>query len=535
MSGVTEVRENLPGSADILLGYQKTLLATVAANAVTVYEKSRRIGVTWAIASQAVLTSGAARDAGGMDTLYIGYNLDMAREFIDTCGAWVRAIDKAAGAVSEFLLRDGDRDIQAFRISFDSGFEIVALASRPRSLRGRQGFVIIDEAAFHDDLLEVMKAALALLIWGGKLLVISTHDGAANPFGELVDDIRKGRKPYALLRTTFDDALDDGLFERVCLKTKRIPTPEGKAAWIAEIRAFYGEGADEELDVIAKQGTGVFLSTSMIERRMEAGIPVIRWSQPNTFAEEPEAVREADTNDFLETEIRPLLAALTIPYRSYFGMDFGRSGDLSVIWLIQLLTNMQRRPPFIVELRNIPFEQQRQILFYILARLPRFMGGIMDATGNGSYLAEVAAQRFGFSRIKQLKLSESWYREFSPKLKAAFEDGTTVLPQDAEILGDHRAIKIVRGVPQVIREGKRAGKGEDKASGGQRHGDSAIAHMLAYAATLLDIPDLDAIEISGAEAASLRALKDGPVGREPDDVLFPGGDAEDSDWGGYLE
>ena len=33
---------------------------------------------------------------------------------------------------------------------------------------GQQGFVLIDEAAFHDDLGEVLKAAFALLIWGGK-------------------------------------------------------------------------------------------------------------------------------------------------------------------------------------------------------------------------------------------------------------------------------------------------------------------------------------------------------------------------------
>lgn len=65
--------------------------------------------------------------------------------------------------------------IAAGRFTFASGFEIVALSSKPRGLRGRQGYVIIDEAAFHDDLPEVLKAAMALLMWGGKVLVISTH------------------------------------------------------------------------------------------------------------------------------------------------------------------------------------------------------------------------------------------------------------------------------------------------------------------------------------------------------------------------
>jgi len=124
----------------VLLPYQQELVRAVAEHSVTVYEKSRRIGATWGVGAQAVLTAGAARDQRGMD-----------------------------GEIGEFLFSDQEdkgmeRHIAAFRIKFASGFEILALASRPRSLRGRQGFVIIDEAAFHDDLQALLKAALALLI-----------------------------------------------------------------------------------------------------------------------------------------------------------------------------------------------------------------------------------------------------------------------------------------------------------------------------------------------------------------------------------
>jgi len=159
--------------AGVLLPYQQQLLRTVAANSVTWCEKSRRTGATWALAADGVLSSGVARTAGGMDTLYIGYNLDMAREFIDACGDWARAFMPAIAEAEEFLFKDAaqpgeaDQFIQAFRIRFASGFEITALSSKPRSLRGRQGKVIIDEAAFHDDLEELLKAAFALLIWGG--------------------------------------------------------------------------------------------------------------------------------------------------------------------------------------------------------------------------------------------------------------------------------------------------------------------------------------------------------------------------------
>ncbi|EPY00872.1 Mu-like prophage FluMu protein GP28 [Magnetospirillum fulvum] len=512
---------------EILLGYQKRLLATVAANAVTVCEKSRRIGVTWGIGAQAVLMAGAERAAGGMDVLYIGYNLDMAREFIAVCGQWAKAFGKAASEVGEFLFRDGDDDIQAFRVNFGSGFEIVALASRPRSLRGRQGFVIIDEAAFHDDLGELLKSALALLIWGGKVLVISTHDGAANPFNELVEECRKGRKPYALLRITFNDALDDGLYERVCLKKGETPTPQGKVAWEAEIRAFYGDDADEELDVNPKQGTGVYLPTWLIESRMADGIPVVRWSQPDAFAQFAEHLRIAETKDFCEGMLKPLLERMNPDLQSFFGWDFARKGDLSVKWPVQLMPNLVRRPPFILELRNIPFEQQKQVGFYVVRRLPRFMAGALDATGNGAYLAEVMAQEFGFDRIAQIHLSEAWYRDAMPKFKAAFEDGTTVLPKDADTLSDHKSIRLVRGVPVIPREGKAGGKGEDKKQSAMRHGDSAVAHVLADFATRMDTPDMDACEASGdhREAAEL--------GHASGDGWSGWGDGGNDSWEGF--
>ena len=66
---------------------------------------------------------------------------------------------------------------------------MVALPSVPRALRGKQGLVIVDEAAFHGELAEVIKSALALLMWGGQVVIVSTHNGVANPFNLLLDDV----------------------------------------------------------------------------------------------------------------------------------------------------------------------------------------------------------------------------------------------------------------------------------------------------------------------------------------------------------
>lgn len=467
----------------VLLPYQQELLA--CRDEVVVVEKSRRIGISWAAAAEAVTVSSAARGQGGDDALYVGYTREMAEEFIEDCVFWSRHLAAFAGTVpeiEEYVFEDetpeGKRSIQAFRIRFKSGFKIAALSSRPRGLRGRQGFVIVDEAAFHDDLEELLTAAFALLMWGSRVWVISTHNGADNPFNELIQDIRAGAAPYKLLRFEFDHAVRQGLYRRICLVRGIEWTPAGEAEWVARIRSIYRDKAAQELDVIPSQGGGVWLPLSLLEMAAAAGadIPVLRWQVPDAFAEMSEAMREAECRDWLERHVAPLLAELADDSPSYFGMDFGRTGHLSVIWPVRLLRRMERRAPFVIELRNVPFEQQRQVLFYVVDRLPRFSGGAMDAGGNGSYLAEVAWQRYGTGRIERVKFTVEWYREHMPPYKAAMQDGEMPLPRDRDIIADHRAIVMEKGVARVPEK-------PSKGRGGDRHGDAAIAGVLAHYAT----------------------------------------------------
>lgn len=122
---------------DVLLPYQKTWLGDKSP--VKVVEKSRRIGLTWAQALDDVLkASTSGRE--GMDVLYISFNQDMTREYIDTCAEWAKKLQVVAGKVNEDIFRDGDeREIKAFRIDFASGHKILALSNRPSNLRGKQG------------------------------------------------------------------------------------------------------------------------------------------------------------------------------------------------------------------------------------------------------------------------------------------------------------------------------------------------------------------------------------------------------------
>jgi phage FluMu gp28-like protein len=500
--------------SSVLLGYQSEIVRQCERHDVVVVEKSRRTGATWGAAADAVLRSASTRADGGMDTLYMGTSHDMAKEFIDAAANWARLFEKAVLATGDIIFDDGsDKGVQALKIDFASGFSIVALSSKPRSLRGRQGFAVLDEAAFVDNLAELIKAAMAFLIWGGKVLIISTHNGAENPFNQLIVDIRAQRLRYGLVRFDLDDALKDGLFERICLINAHKHgewTPEKEADWRDKLISDYGDGADEELYCIPSQGSGAWLPGPLIEARM-VDAPVLRLSFPESFTMEPEHRRRAEIQRWIDDELAPVMASTLDPaLQSGFGMDVGRHRDLSVLCPMQMTRVMRRVIPFMVELARVPFQQQEQIRDAIVRRLPRFIGGRIDATGIGASLAESGTQNFGESMIG-VKFSTEWYRTEMPPVKAAFEDDAIAIPRDAEIGADLRAFKIIKGIASLPALRTAAG------AGGTRHGDAGIAIALAYSATRLPFVPYSYQAVTASGPVALDGPRGMGAGRHHDD------------------
>lgn len=487
--------------ASVLLPYQQAWVEDSAD--LKIAEKSRRTGLTWGEAADAVLTASAAKSAGGTNHFYVGSNREMAIEFIDACAMWARAFNRAAGAIEEEILKDEDKDILTFNIRFASGFKIQALSSRPSNLRGRQGNVTIDEAAFHDKLAEVLKAALALTMWGAKVRLISTHNGVDSLFNELIQDARVGRKRYSVHRITLDDACEQGLYQRICQVRGKTWTLAAEAQWKDNLLADTAtrEDALEEYYCVPKSGGGAYLSRALIESRM-IDAPVVRFEGSAEFNATPEHLRAAEMRDWCERELQPLLACLAPDDQHCFGEDFGRSGDLTVIAPMVITRRLRREVPFMVELRNVPFKQQEQVLYYIVDRLPRLQGGALDARGNGQYLAEQAIERYGASLIDAVMLSQGWYLDAMPRFKAAFEDDELSIPRDREVGDDLRALEVIRGVPRLP-------DGNTGSSAKKRHGDAAIALVMAYSASLSDRAPIDFIPVPGSHrGADISALDD---------------------------
>ena len=490
---VREIRTDFnPLDEGVLMKHQAECLSLP--HSIIAHPKGRRTGITFAWALNSTIIAASRKDAGGDNVFYIGDTKEKGLEFIGYCAKFSRLIAEAQGQgisnIEEFLFADQDdagnsKHITAYRIRFSSGFQITALSSRPANIRGLQGIVIIDEAAFHADVQGVLDAATALLIWGGRIIVISSHNGKNNPFNQFCRDIEEGRygDDAVVFTVTFDDAVANGLYERVCMMKGTEPTAEGKEKWYSKIRNSYGPrkaAMREELDAIPRDGAGVAIPGIWIENAMPEEMPVVRLTLDDGFVDEPEEERKAWCNDWIEKNIAPLTHSLNDAEQHVFGQDFARHRDFSIINPMSIRQNKRRVCPWMVEMQNVPTRQQEQILWYIISRLPNFRGGAMDATGSGQTLAEYTADKFGHKLIHQIILNRAWYGLWMPKMIQWFEDGVIELPRDANIEQDLRAIVDVDGIKMVPQVRQRDMKEPELF----RHGDSAISLCLAGFASL---------------------------------------------------
>ncbi|EIF5109609.1 hypothetical protein [Escherichia coli] len=484
----TSIGDARPDQEPVFLPYQQRWF--LDDSNIVIGQKSRRTGITWAEAGRNVINAAKPRKRGGRNTFYVGTRQEMALEYIAAVALFARAFNKLAQAdVYEQAFWDSEKkeEILTYMVRFPrSGLKVQALSSRPSNLRGLQGDVVIDEAAFHEGLRELLKAAMAMRIWGCRVRIISTHNGVDNYFNELIQDVLAGRKNYSLHTITLDDAIADGLYRRICYVTDQEWSPKAEIAWRESLYrdATTREDADEEYGCIPKKSGGAYIPHALIEMAMLRDIPILTFEAPDDFISRAAWLRESEVLTWCEEHLKPLLEALNPRSRFSFGEDFARTGDLSCFVLLEITESLAKREVFRVELRNLPYAQQEQVMMYILTRVPALTGAAFDATGNGGYLAEAALLAFGPDIIDCVMLSPKWYGEWMPKLKAEFEDQNILVARHQTTLDDLRHVKVVNGIPQIDK-----GRTKDQnatAVNARRHGDFAVALCMANRASYME-------------------------------------------------
>ena len=544
--------------AGVLMAHQSEWIRMQEGLDIAVCEKGRRTGITFAQALADTITAASAKDAGGDNVWYMADTKEKGLEFIGYVAKFAPIIARGqASRIEQHIFQDQQpdgtsRQIQAFRVRFASGFRITALSSRPENIHGLQGVVDLDEAALHKDVAKVLESATALLIWGGRIRVWSTHRGKKNPFNQLVQDVQAGRygKKAGVIRISFDDAVSNGLYERVCAMRGKAATAEGKKEWYTAIRSAYGPrkaAMREELDVIPRDGDGSAIPSVWIDRAMPEVRPVLRLVFDDDFPKRSEKEREIWCSVWIATTLLPVLRAAVAGFtgRWAIGMDFARHRHFSVIKPAKVGQDLRRDVPFLIEMANAPTRQQEQILWALLDALKEGFPGRWsfagDATGPGQTLMEYTGDRYGRAEldtetgryiggpIHEVTLSRPWYGEWMPKYIALFEDGFLSLPRDASLEDDHRAVEYVDGIPMVPRLERKDLQDPELV----RHGDGAIAGVLMQFAALNHVTSVPIeFQAAGARAYIGDGRADGVATVVTDDAF--GTVSGGNDFGGFA-
>jgi phage FluMu gp28-like protein len=547
-----------PSKAGVLMAHQSEWIRMQEGLDIAVCEKGRRTGITFAQALSDTITAASAKDAGGDNVWYMADTKEKGLEFIGYVAKFAPIIAQGqASRIEQHIFQDQQpdgtsRQIQAFRVRFASGFRITALSSRPENIHGLQGVVDLDEAALHKDVAKVLESATALLIWGGRIRVWSTHRGKKNPFNQLVQDVQAGRYgPKAgVIRISFDDAVSNGLYERVCAMRGKVATAEGKKEWYTAIRSAYGPrkaAMREELDVIPRDGDGSAIPSVWIDRAMPETRPVLRLVFDDDFPKRSEKEREIWCSVWIATTLLPVLRAAMAGFtgRWAIGMDFARHRHFSVIKPAKVSQDLRRDVPFLIEMANAPTRQQEQILWALLDALKEGCPGRWsfagDATGPGQTLMEYTGDRYGRAEldaetgrysggpIHEVTLSRPWYGEWMPKYIALFEDGFISLPRDASLEDDHRAVEYVDGIPMVPRLERKDLQDPELV----RHGDGAIAGVLMQFAALNHVTSVPIeFQAAGARAYFGDGRADGMATVVTDEAF--GTVSGGNDFGGFV-
>jgi len=402
-------------------------------------DKSRQTGFTFTQSYEDV------RDAiqDKWDTWFSSSDLGNAAEYIEYCKFWSHILNIAAKDLGYDVI-DKHKDIKAFRIVYANGRRITALSSSPKALRGKHGKVVLDEYAWHDNPLEMWRAAKPATTWGYPLRILSTHNGQNSLFNGFVKDIQAGRKQHwSLHRVTVHQAVEQGLYDKI---KGRKTTPRERKAWIREL-----EDDCYDYDTFLQEYccTPVDESTAFL-----------------TYA-----MLETVEMQNIQTGLQDIKGDL------FVGMDIGRRKHLSVIWVVERLGHVLYTR-LVKPIEKAKFQTQRELLWEILKH-PKIYRCCIDDTGLGMQLAEETQDKFGSQRVEAVTFTNKVKEELAYGLRNRIEDRGVYIPRDPIIREDLHSIR-----KQVTAAGNiRLDTANDKTG----HADNFWACALACHAAKTDV------------------------------------------------
>jgi phage FluMu gp28-like protein len=380
------------------------------------YEKSRRIGITYATSYRAVRKCATRANL----TQWVSSRDQLtAREFItDYVSLWARALKKVVeGLDGRQVVIDEEKGITAYEARFANGSRIVSLSSNPHAFAGKGGDVLLDEADLHPDPKLLIDMALPCTTWGGQLEIVSAYDagGSENStFAQLVKDA-KGANPmgWSFHRTTIEDAVREGFVKAV---NRRTGGNDTDAEFVSKLRARCRteDAWNSQYLCIPAVGQGSLLPYELI----------------------------------CASEVRNCEQPPPYEHKTYVGMDIGRKRDLSVIWVVEPVGDIWWTRAVDV-LEKCPFHAQLDRLLQVCAESGARRCCI-DATGIGAMLAEEAQRKARGTRIEAIQFTAPVKEDLAMLMLRRFQDRAVRIPAGREVREDlHKVEKQVTAAGNI--------------------------------------------------------------------------------------
>jgi phage FluMu gp28-like protein len=391
------------------LPFQKTFINDE--NQFIIYEKSRRIGITFAAAYKATRDI-AKRNVKGNKVWFSSADLTVSEEFIDYVQYFARYIGAAAEYLGEILI-DKEGDMTARCVHFKRyGGEINAVSSNPKNIRGKTGDFYGDEFAHHETQEKMFTAAKPLSLRGARTILVSTHNGEESYFNQLINEIKKGTegtmKRWHRYVTTIDDAIKEGILDQI-LGHKA--SKEEVATWLED--AFSGmtqEGIDEEYKCVPRAGGTNHLLTY-------------------------ELINAVERDNILNELLADVQGDL------YVGIDVGRKKNFTVIWVDEKLGEVLYSRK-VVALKNTQYRDQKKILYDVLSH-KNMRRCCIDATGIGNNLAEDAQLDYGELRVEPVIFTNKVKEDLASHMYVMIEGKRTLIPREKRIREDFYSVRAV--------------------------------------------------------------------------------------------
>jgi phage FluMu gp28-like protein len=474
----------ISGKNRVLLPYQVDYLMDTSRY--LLWEKSRRVGVTWASALKSVLKRVTLGKK--MDHLFSSKDEPTGKEFLLYCRQWVEKFNDWLG-VEVADLKQWTSEIGLF----PNGSRILVLSSNPNAMRSNGGDVTLDEWAFHEQAGELYDAAQPCLTWfpEAQLELISTHNGVESEFYRLCREAEQGvgrGKHFKRYAITLQQAVEQGLARKIW--KQRIPEFKDKGeldtAFLADVRAgCRTEEAWQQEYCCAPAMSGCLVSPDEFDR----------------------CAYKADGKTLLIGETAPTELDQKKYYNALFlGIDCGRSKDLTVTTAIE--QGMDPEAPshlstlYRVACMNTMFDQKfpvQEAVIRPIASHRSINGGFIDMGSVGRGLADAVQDETG-SMVEGYAFTAPRKAAMAERVKQFFQQRRIAVPADPKLKADICCVRKTQGPSGAWKY-----EGQCSDSHGDRFWSLALALEAAEAANPITLNTSSAMTVKDKIKRSLPA------------------------------